>query len=379
MTFSRRRNVNMIASQARSAHVSFGMHSSGMHNCVPALLVCALSLSAQSPPEALMRDGHYKRTLALVEPKYRANPNDPENLWAMSWLKQVWKDLKTSQELAEKAVAADSRNARYHLRLAEAVGEEAQHARKLHQFSLARRFKKEIDTAIALDPKNVDSLKFLMEYYFEAPGIMGGDKEKGRETAEQIMRLDPVEGYFAQLGMAQREKLKVRAEDLYRLALDARPSSFAAHLALGNYCLGPGKQFPEAETHGREAIKIEPGRVQGHRLLVDALLGQHKWAEAEGALAAGEKNVPDNLLPYFRAGNFGLVKGVDLPRAERYFRKYLSQEPEPDMPTHGRAHWRLGLVLEKQGRKSEALAELQFAVKSDPSLAAAKDDLKRLK
>jgi hypothetical protein len=30
----------------------------------------------------------------------------------MSWLKQVWKDLKTSQELAEKAVAVDSRNTR---------------------------------------------------------------------------------------------------------------------------------------------------------------------------------------------------------------------------------------------------------------------------
>jgi hypothetical protein len=59
-----------------------------------------------------MRNGHYKRAMTLVEPNYRANPNDPETLWAMSWLKQVWKDLKTSQELAEKAVAVDSRNTR---------------------------------------------------------------------------------------------------------------------------------------------------------------------------------------------------------------------------------------------------------------------------
>jgi tetratricopeptide (TPR) repeat protein len=348
-----------------------------MYRCAWPLLLSAVSLSAQVTPEALIRDGHYKRALAMVEPRYRANPNDAETLWAMSHLKQVWKDLKASQELAEKAVAAGPKSARYHLRLAEAVGEEAQHAGKLHQFGLARRFKKEIDTVMALDPKNVDGLKFLMEYYFEAPGIMGGDKAKGRAAAEQIMRLDPVEGYFAQLGVARREKQEVRAEDVYRKAVEARPSSFAAHLALGNYYLGPGKKFSEAEAHGREAVKIEPGRVPGHHLLAGALASQDKWADLDAALAAGEQNVPDNLLPYFRAGNFCLVKGIELPRAERYLRKYLSQEPEPDMPTLGRAHWRLGLVLEKQGRKSEALAEVQTAVKMDSSLTQAKDDLKR--
>jgi hypothetical protein len=42
------------------------------------------------------------------------------------------------------------------------------------------------------------------------------------------------------------------------------------------------------------------------------------------------------------------------------------------------AHWRLGLVLEKEGRKSVALKELEIAVSLDSSLDGAKKDLKRL-
>ncbi len=43
------------------------------------------------------------------------------------------------------------------------------------------------------------------------------------------------------------------------------------------------------------------------------------------------------------------------------------------------AHWRLGLVLEKESRKSEAVTEIQVAVNMKPDFPEAKKDLKRLK
>src|SRR5262249_54500279 len=74
-----------------------------------------------------------------------------------------------------------------------------------------------------------------------------------------------------------------------------------------------------------------------------------------------------------------LTKDKDLPRAERYFRKYLSQEPEGQTPSLAAAHWRLGLVLEKQGRKPEAITEMETALRLQPSFAPAKKDLQRLR
>jgi tetratricopeptide (TPR) repeat protein len=335
--------------------------------------------AADAAPETLIRDGHYKRALAMVEPRLRANPGDPETLSLMSRLKQEWRDFKTAQDLAEKAVAADPKNARYHLRLAEVVGDQIDSAGPLRQMGMAKHFKKEIDATIALDPRNIEALKHLVEYYFGAPGILGGDKAKGQATVEQIMPLDPAEGYLAQAMQARLEKQPGTQEALFRKAVEANPSNYDAQISMGNYCAFAGKKPAEGEAHAREAIKLEPGRIAGYTVLAGALAIQDQWSALDAALAASEQNVPDNLQPFFRSANVCLGKGIELLRAERYLRKYLSQEPEPNAQSHGRAHWRLGLVLEKEGRKSDAIAELQSAVKMEPGLAGAKEDLKRLK
>ena len=66
-------------------------------------------------------------------------------------------------------------------------------------------------------------------------------------------------------------------------------------------------------------------------------------------LAEGEKAVPDDLTPYYEAGTV-LLDGIsDLTRAERYFRKYLTQEPEGNEPSSADARRRLGLVLQQEG------------------------------
>jgi tetratricopeptide (TPR) repeat protein len=118
--------------------------------------------------------------------------------------------------------------------------------------------------------------------------------------------------------------------------------------------------------------------VGGHSVLAATLVEQAKWRELEEALAAAEKAIPDNLGPYFSAASRCLVRGVELPRAEGYLRKYLSQEPEPNMASPARAHLLLGRVLNKQGRKSEAIAEFQTAVRLDPE-SPAKLELKNPK
>jgi len=89
--------------------------------------------------------------------------------------------------------------------------------------------------------------------------------------------------------------------------------------------------------------------------------------------------VPDDLGPHYQAGKVLLNSGKDLPRAERYFRKYLTIEPEGGDPPIAAAHWRLGLVLEKEGKKAKAIAEMEEAIRLDANFKEAKNDLKRMK
>ncbi|HUI56390.1 MAG TPA: tetratricopeptide repeat protein [Bryobacteraceae bacterium] len=207
---------------------------------------------------------------------------------------------------------------------------------------------------------------------------MGGDKSQGRAVAEQIMRIDPVEGYLAQLTVARYDKQDSRTEELLRKAVEAGPADYQARVRLAKFCLGTAKQYAEGEAQARTALRIDPTRTGAHVALVAALIAQDKWGELDAALAEAEKDVPDDLSPYFRAGLSSLAKGTELARAERYFRKYLAQEPEPFAPKWAQAHWRLGQVLEKEGRKADAIAEWQEAVKLNPE-SPAKQDLKRVK
>ena len=106
---------------------------------------------------------------------------------------------------------------------------------------------------------------------------------------------------------------------------------------------------------------------------------QERWADLDAVLTEAEKQIPDNLSPFLRVAGTLQNTGKDLLRAERYARKYLSQEPEPTASSHAVAHWRLGLVLEKEGRKADAVAEVETATKMDPNFTQAQKDLKRLR
>ena len=248
----------------------------------------------------------------------------------------------------------------------------------LRQIGLGRQFKKEADIVLQLDPHHVGGLNNMMMFYLEAPGVIGGDKAKAREMADRIMKIDPVQGAFAALTLAHKEKQTGRDEELLRAAVEARPQSYNARITLAGL-LTNQKKYAEAEKHAREALRLYPDRASAYGLLAVLAVVQDQWTEVDSILAQAEKTVPDNFAPYYRVANNCLARKVELPRAERYLRKYLTMEAEPGSASHAAAHWRLGLVLEQAGRKAEAVAELETSVKMDGNNAAAKADLKRLK
>ncbi|MCL4524802.1 MAG: tetratricopeptide repeat protein, partial [Acidobacteria bacterium] len=226
----------------------------------------------------------------------------------------------------------------------------------------------------------VDSRGGWMEWHMEAPWIIGGRKSEARKMLAEIQRINPSRGYMAQNRMNQYEKKTDSPEPLFLKALEANPKSYSIRMTLVNFYFSDGqKKYDLAEKHAREALALDPERTGGYGGLAIVFARQKRWKELDAILAQAEKNVPDNLAPYYSAANVLLADGSDLPRAEKYFRKYLTIEPEPNGPTHADAHWRQALVLEKMGRKAEVVQELQKALQLNPNHEGAKKDLKRLK
>ena len=80
----------------------------------------------------------------------------------------------------------DPQNSSYHLWLGRAMGRKAEEANPFTAFRLARKVKTEFERAVALDGNNLSARSDLSEYYLEAPGFLGGDKNKAKQQADYV-------------------------------------------------------------------------------------------------------------------------------------------------------------------------------------------------
>jgi tetratricopeptide (TPR) repeat protein len=354
------------------------MRIPGLAACVIGFLLLAPLTHADESTAVLMQQKHWKRVRSIAQAKLKASPDDPEANYLMSRVLMAWNDSDAALPHAEKAVKLAPQNAEYHWALAEAVGDQAEKANVFRQIGLAKRFRSEAETVLKLDPKHIEAHFGMMIYYFKAPGIVGGDKKKAYAEAEEIGKIDRAKGYIAQVRLAQEEKQLGKIEGLYKQANEADPKLIDPYVGLINIAANAGR-LEDAERYSRQVLAIDPKRTNGYNGLAWTFAKQKRWSDLDAILADAEAAVPDNFVPYYITANALLASKEDLPRAERYLRKYLSQEPEGESPRHAAAHWRLGLVLEQQGRKAEAVTEIETALKAEPSNDAAKKDLKRLK
>jgi len=308
------------------------------------LLVTGCPCAAQTEAEQLIAAGHWKRARALVDPR---QSHDALTQFLLSQIRNAFGDRESPLPLAEKAVSLDAGVAKYHRQVAEVTGVMAQHAGLVQQLLLARRFRHEIEIALSLDPRDLQAWRDLLEFYLLAPGIVGGDKEKARATAARIARVDAVEGYLGQARVAEANGDWPRQEAMLRKAVEAGRSQYRARIALAQFLLARG-QMDAAREQAAIAMNIDSTRVDSYTVLAELYAWRGQKNELEALLTAADRQVPDDLSPYFRAAEVLLSEGRELDRAQRYFRRYLAAEPEGNAPTWPDARGKLELVLAKR-------------------------------
>src|SRR5262249_45920209 len=115
-------------------------------------------------------------------------------------------DLEGAIPWLEKAVALDPGSSEKHQYLGRCLGFLAARAGFLKQASLAPRIRREFERAVELDPDNVEARLDLLEFFVQAPGLMGGSYEKAQKQVAEIARRDPMRGYRAVGRIADHEK-----------------------------------------------------------------------------------------------------------------------------------------------------------------------------
>lgn len=244
----------------------------------------------------------------------------------------------------ERAVRERDGSAVYHFWLGQAYGAQAQRANVLRQASLAGKTKREFERAVQLAPDYVEAREGLMQYYLLAPGIMGGSKERARQQLAEIRRRNAYRGALLAAGLALREKDTAGAVREYEQLTRQYPDSVSAWSGL-------------AQLQGQQ------GQWDAAWATVDRML-----RATDGAPAA-----------QYTVGRIAAESGQQLERGAAALAGYLRGSPRPGEPSLGGAHWRLGMIREKQGQRAAARAEYEAALRLEPKLDGARKGLERVR
>lgn len=345
---------------------------------------CDLPRPPENPPELpaakLIEVGHDLRAKAVLTPMVEADPMDADAAWMLSKALIGLGDLDGALQFAERAVALDEDNAGYHVQLGAVLGRAAEKASIFKQLGLARRTRKELEAAVALDPRNIDGLFGLMLYYFSAPSFLGGDKSKSNAFADRIAAIDPARGWLARAALAREQKDAAAELDYHLRAVESDPTNFDAQSELAQYYLDrPQPDYPAIASSACKLLELDPERPDGWRALIALHAASHCWTQLDEVLETSEQFNPDDLSPYYAAAVALLHEDERLPAAKAYLEKYLSQPPDGSEPSHAMARWQLATLLEKERLPDEAVAQLNLALEEDPGLDEARKDLKRLR
>jgi tetratricopeptide (TPR) repeat protein len=335
---------------------------------------------AQQSAANLIAGQHYRRAEPMVRATLAKQPQDIEALVELSTIEWSYGDLDKAQATAEKAVSIADGSAAAHAQLVNILGAKlAGKSGTMEKLSLSRRFRREAERTLQLDPNNVYAHEALARYSWYAPSLAGGDKSKAMQMVEQVIHLDSTRGYALKAELdATQSSDKVLTD--WKQAVAAQPASYLAHAGLGNCLLSGGESWKGAEEEARRAIAIDPSRMMAYRLLAAVYAGTQQWQKLDLVIHEARAAVPDDLGAEFTAAHTILEKNLQnqFARAEEYLRNYLAMPSEGLEPSAAVAHWQLGLILEKEGRRSTALQEVQAAAGLDPSLDGARHDAKRL-
>ena len=279
-----------------------------------------------------------------------ANPKDVDAL-----LGRVDLLLYTHQEsmldeavhLAEQCVDAAPARSECHEYLGNALGTKALNAGLLAAMGSLGKIRNAFKKAVELDPANLDARFSLLQFYQQAPGIVGGGKGKARALVTQTQAISTDASALMQANLDLVEKDFAKVELAVQMPMPTTPY--------------------DLQERQRELMMS----------LGSNYVREKKTADALRIFADLQKRFPDSELGAFGAGRAYQEQG-QFPDAIAQFEKALLINPTAPM------HFRIGQCWQALTDKTKAIAAYERALAFRPELGRkqredAQEQLKALK
>lgn len=316
-----------------------------------ALMLSCLSVSATNVLHQedidkaidLFNQNKYTEARDLLNIYVKENNNNAEAWYYLGRIAQSENRIDDAEEYLKKAIKIDGSRSIYHQWLGRVYGLQAANASVFRQPFIARNVRRSFETAVELDPDNIEARFELLQFFIFAPGIVGGSTSKALEQAEEIKKRDAVRG----------------------------------HGAYG-FIYGRQDEFEKAEREFTSAIELDPTQPDPYLWLAFMYARTEKYDQAMSELTTLIEQRPDYMLSYYHYGRLAALSGKQLEQGKHYIEKYLQHTPAWNEPTIASAHYRLGNIYQKANDPERAREQYEITLKINSHHQQAQKALKDL-
>lgn len=273
--------------------------------------------------------------------------SEPENAEAAYYLGRISMNKdKPDQAIKrfEKAISMNDTEARYHYWLSNAIFIQINEVGALKKMRYAQKGKAAIDRCLELDPNFAECYLSNSNYYYQAPRIAGGDKDKAWQHARRYHALKPIEGSSHLAERYIQEDQPEKAKALMEALIATYPDNVEALKRAGWY---------------------------------------YRWQQQyDDAFAAFEKSITIDKeaasMSFYDIAKTAIASASRLDRGIEALQIYLTLPMQPYQPSHASAMWRMGMLYELKGDAAQAKSAYQKALSLDTGHEQAKKALKAL-
>lgn len=286
----------------------------------------------------LYENKDYVRAKSLLKEIILESATNGDAHYALAIVLLAENSLNEAIAEAKKAIELNTDNAEYHYTLARLYGVQISEVDIFKKLSVARNIKEELIVTLKLDPKHKDAMVLLGSFYYQVPGIAGGDTDKAFEMANNLLKLDERLGRI--------------------LMIDIYNSIKKYNMAIG-----------EAD----KLIKVD--EYTGRYKLVQILKRQDNRSRAEDEYKVIESKFGNNAdhASFFNDYGYFLLAQNRTDEAVEKFKKQVALAPKS-----ANAHDSLGEGYFKKGMLKESLAEYKKALELNPGSTNAKGKVEEI-
>jgi len=345
------------------------------------LLAVPALVAGSYDPRPDLEAGRYLKALGEAEARLKGEPRNPLAWAAKSQALTAMQRFGEGLDAAERALTMAPRLADALLARGLARAGMAVQQRNFSSLRSASGALDDLEEATQSDPRLGTAWMSLGLTYQLLPGILGGSTRKALGCAETLRKVSPARGDLLQGMVFAMDSRWKEAEPCFARALGqapADPEIIYGYLdSLGSR--ETRKQLGEAEQRRRlavEARRLAPpvrNRARALEALADALLdagqAEEAWRLALEALPLAD--APS--LVRLQLGKLSARSGLHREEGLAFLDQVLREPLEGGSAGYPGAHWRRGQILMALGRKQEAKAAAEAALRLDAKHRGARE------